>query len=214
MFTDEQQKAIDEMLEKQKQELTTSFEESIGGLKSTNAALKAEKQEAIEKAAKDAQELEQKAIDAAKQAGEYEKALELEKAQHERKLAEFKETLSARDSLLLDSKKSAAVSKITSKFAKNDKFSQLIASQLVNHSFDENGNVSAEYKDLDGNVVAHSFDDWLEKAQNDPDMKQHLAGSKASGFDTSQVNPLSKDKQNNFDKQARIADINKRLGAG
>lgn len=214
MFTDEQQKAIDEMLEKQKQELTASFDESISGLKATNSALKAEKLEAIEKAKAEALELEQRAIDEAKAKGELEKALELEKAQHERKLSEYAETLNSRNELILSSKNSVAVKDITSKFAKQDKLSQLTASQLVNHGFNEDGNVVAQYKNLDGEVVADNFDSWLEWAQSDPDMKQHLAGSKASGFDSSVVNPIDKSKQSEFDRNSKINDINKRLGVG
>lgn len=189
MFTEEQQKAIDDMLEKQKLELTQSFEEQVSGLKATNSALKAEKLEAIEKAKAEALELEQKAIDEAKAKGELEKALELEKAQSERKFGELSEKLNARDNLILSSKNSSAVKDITSKFAKQDKLSQLTASQLVNHEFDENGNVVAKYKNLDGEVVSNSFDDWLEWAQKDPDMQHHLAGSGSSGVNNENFKP-------------------------
>jgi len=183
------QQMLDEALEKQKLELTNQFEESISGLKATNSALKAEKQEAIDKAKAEALELEQKAIDEAKAKGELEKALELEKAQHERKLSEYSEKLGARDEMILSSKNSVAVKDITSKFVKQDKLSQLTASQLVSHSFNEEGQVVAQYKNLDGEVVASSFDDWLGWAQKDPDMQHHLAGSKASGVDPNSLKP-------------------------
>lgn len=189
MFTEEQQKEIDAKLEAQKAELMAQFEQETAGLKATNTALKAEKLEAIERAKAEALELEQKAIDEARAKGELEKALELEKAQNERKLGEYAEQLNKRNELILSSQKNGAVKEIVSLFAKQDKLSQLTASQLVEHGFDENGNVSAKYKDLDGNVVANSFSDWKAWAQKDPDMQQHLAGSKGSGFDPTNLKP-------------------------
>lgn len=195
MFTEEQQKEIDAKLEAQKAELMAQFEQETAGLKATNTALKAEKLEAIERAKAEALELEQKAIDEARAKGELEKALELEKAQNERKLGEYAEQLNKRNELILSSQKNGAVKEIVSLFAKQDKLSQLTASQLVEHGFDENGNVSAKYKDLDGNVVANSFSDWKTWAQKDPDMQQHLAGSKASGFDPNNLKPTKTNKE-------------------
>lgn len=200
MFTEEQQAAIDKQLKEQKEALEAQFSESISGLKSTNAALKAEKQEAIDKAKADALELEQKAIDAAKEAGEFQKALELERAQNERKLGEYAEQLNSRNDMILSSKNSAAVKDMVSKFVKQDKLSQLTADQLVTHSFDENGDVKAEYKNLDGEVVSDTFDGWLAAAQKDPDMQQYLAGSKSSGVDSGKIKPTGS--QSNPDQRA------------
>ena len=214
MFTDEQQKEIDAKLEAQKAELMAQFEQETAGLKATNTALKAEKLEAIERAKVEALELEQKAIDEARAKGELEKALELEKAQNERKLGEYAEQLNKRNELILSSQKNGAVKEIVSLFAKQDKLSQLTASQLVEHGFDENGNVSAKYKDLDGNVVANSFADWKTWAQKDPDMQQHLTGSKAQGFDSSNIKPLnSNNKAGAIDLNAKAAEINAKFGA-
>lgn len=213
MFTEEQQKEIDAKLEAQKAELLSQFEQETAGLKATNTALKAEKLEAIEKAKAEALELEQRAIEEAKAKGELEKAYELEKAQHERKLSEYSEQLNQRNDLILSSQTNGAVKDIVSMFAKQDKLSQLTASQLVSHNFNDEGKVVAEYKDLDGNVVANSFADWQTWAQQDPDMKQHLAGSKASGFDTSSVKPTNTNKQAGaIDMSAKAAEINAKFG--
>ena len=197
MFTEEQQKAIDDMLAKQKQQLESDFEDKISGLKGTNAAMKQEKLELAEKAEAKALELEQKAIDAAKEAGKFQEALELERAQYERKQQDLAKTLEDRNNLILSSEKKAAVSGIVSNFAKNDKLSQLTASQLVDYSFNDEGNVVASFKDLDGNVVADSHDKWLDWAKSDPDMQNHLAGSKASGTDYSTVSPSSTSQDKN-----------------
>jgi len=197
MFTEEQQKAIDDMLAKQKQQLESDFEDKISGLKGTNAAMKQEKLELAEKAEAKALELEQKAIDAAKEAGKFQEALELERAQYERKQQDLAKTLEDRNNLILSSEKKAAVSGIVSNFAKNDKLSQLTASQLVDYSFNDEGSVVASFKDLDGNVVADSHDKWLDWAKTDPDMQNHLAGSKASGTDYSTVSPSSTNQDKN-----------------
>ena len=197
MFTEEQQKAIDDMLAKQKQQLESDFEDKISGLKGTNAAMKQEKLELAEKAEAKALELEQKAIDAAKEAGKFQEALELERAQYERKQQDLAKTLEDRNNLILSSEKKAAVSGIVSNFAKNDKLSQLTASQLVDYSFNDEGSVVASFKDLDGNVVADSHDKWLDWAKTDPDMQNHLAGSKASGTDYSTVSPSSTSQDKN-----------------
>ena len=197
MFTEEQQKAIDDMLAKQKQQLESDFEDKISGLKGTNAAMKQEKLELAEKAEAKALELEQKAIDAAKEAGKFQEALELERAQYERKQQDLAKTLEDRNNLILSSEKKAAVSGIVSNFAKNDKLSQLTASQLVDYSFNDEGHVVASFKDLDGNVVADSHDKWLDWAKSDPDMQNHLAGSKASGTDYSTVSPSSTNQDKN-----------------
>ncbi len=202
MFTEEQQKAIDDMLAKQKQQLESDFEDKISGLKGTNAAMKQEKLELAEKAEAKALELEQKAIDAAKEAGKFQEALELERAQYERKQQDLAKTLEDRNNLILSSEKKAAVSGIVSNFAKNDKLSQLTASQLVDYSFNDEGSVVASFKDLDGNVIADSHDKWLDWAKTDPDMQNHLAGSKASGTDPSSVAPSVKDGKPNEDQRA------------
>lgn len=185
------------MLAKQKQQLESDFEDKISGLKGTNAAMKQEKLELAEKAEAKALELEQKAIDAAKEAGKFQEALELERAQYERKQQDLAKTLEDRNNLILSSEKKAAVSGIVSNFAKNDKLSQLTASQLVDYSFNDEGNVVASFKDLDGNVVADSHDKWLDWAKTDPDMQNHLAGSKASGTDYSTVSPSSTSQDKN-----------------
>jgi hypothetical protein len=93
--------------------------------------------------------------------------------------------------MILSSKKQASVQSIVSNFAKNDKLSQLTASQLVDYGFSEDGNVVASYKDLDGKHIADNHDDWLKWAKSDPDMQNHLSGSKASGVDTANLNPSS-----------------------
>lgn len=195
MFTEEQQKAIDDLLAKQKQQLESDFEDKISGLKGTNAAMKQEKLELAEKAEAKALELEQKAIDAAKEAGKFQEALELERAQYERKQQDLSKTLEDRNNLILSSEKKAAVTSIVSNFAKQDKLSQLTASQLVEHSFGEDGNVVTSYKDLSGNVVANNQDDWLAWAKSDPDMSNHLVGTKASGTDYSTLKPSSTNQQ-------------------
>lgn len=195
MFTEEQQKAIDELLAKQKQQLESDFEDKISGLKGTNAAMKQEKLELAEKAEAKALELEQKAINAAKESGEFQKALELERAQYERKQQDLTKVLDDRNNLILSSEKKAAVSGIVSNFAKNDKLSQLTASQLVDYSFNDEGSVVASFKDLDGNVVADSHDKWLDWAKTDPDMQNHLVGTKASGTDYSTIKPSSTNQQ-------------------
>lgn len=199
---------LKEALEKQKQELLAEFEEKTKGLKATNEALKAEKKELAKKAQADLEAKEKEAIEAAKKAGELEKAAELERAQHERKLKEQAEQLEQRNQLILSSQKKAAVSGIVKHFAKDDKLSRLTASQLVDFEFDESGQVVSKFKDLDGNVVANSHDKWLEWAKSDPDMQNHLAGSKASGPDPAKVAPKNSDKTTEFDRQAKVDEIN------
>ena len=139
------------------------------------------KKSAAEKADQERLELEQKAIDAAKKAGKFEEALKLERAQSERKQGDLLEVNNNLSEMILSSEDQVAVKSITGKFVGNDKFLEFAAKNLINHKFDENGNVVAEYKDLNGNVVASDFDNWLLWAQKDPDMKQHLAGSQAAG---------------------------------
>jgi hypothetical protein len=187
-YTEEQLK---ELLDKQKQELQEEFDKQVAGLKSNRDALLSEKKQLEEETQAKILEKEQAAIDAAKKAGDVQKALELEQAKFERERSELNEKLSKRDELILSSKKEASVKGIVSNFAKNDKLSQLTASQLVDYGFDDNGNVVASFKDLDGNVVADSYDKWLEWAKSDPDMQNHLSGSKASGTDTNTVNPVN-----------------------
>lgn len=202
---------LKEALDKQKQELQAEFDDKIKGLKATNEALKAEKKELAKKNQEELEAKEKEAIEAAKKAGELEKAAELERAQHERKLQQQSEQLEQRNKLILSSKKEAAVSGIVKNFAKTDKLSQLTASQLVDFDFDETGQVVSRYKDLEGNVVADNQDKWLEWAKSDPDMQNHLAGSKASGPDPSKVRPTGEKKPDEFDRQAKAEEINARL---
>jgi hypothetical protein len=204
-YTEEQLK---ELLAKQEQELRAKFEAETAGLKANKDALLAEKKKLEEETQAKLLEKEQAAIEAAKKAGDVQKALELEQAKYERERAELSEKLNARNEMILSSKKQASVQSIVSNFAKNDKLSQLTASQLVDYGFDNDGNVVASYKDLDGRHVADNHEDWLKWAKSDPDMQNHLAGSKASGVDQGVVAPSSKGHRQELDKQAKIAEIN------
>lgn len=188
---------LKEALEKQKQELQAEFEKQTEGLRSNRDSLLAEKKQIEESTKAQILEKEQAAIEAAKKAGDIEKQFELERAQLERKQNEMTEQLNQRNDLILSSKKEASVKGMVSHFAKQDKLSQLTAAQLVDYSFSEDGNVIASYKDLSGNVVADNHDDWLGWAKNDPDMQNHLAGSKASGTDYSTVSPSSTNQDKN-----------------
>lgn len=204
-YTEEQLK---ELLDKQKAELTAQFEAETAGLKANKDALLAEKKKLEEETQAKLLEKEQAAIDAAKKAGDVQKALELEQAKFERERSELAEKLNARNEMILKSQKQASVQSIVSNFAKNDKLSQLTASQLVDYGFNEDGNVVASYKDLDGKHVADNHEDWLKWAKSDPDMQNHLAGSKASGVDQGIVKPSSQGQRQELDKQAKIAEIN------
>lgn len=186
---------LKEALEKQKQELQAEFEKQTEGLRSNRDSLLAEKKQIEESTKAQILEKEQAAIDAAKKAGDIEKQFELERAQLERKQTEMTEQLNQRNDLILSSKKEASVNSIVSNFAKQDKLSQLTASQLVEHSFGEDGSVVTNYKDLSGNVVANNQDDWLAWAKTDPDMSNHLVGTKASGTDYSTIKPSSTNQQ-------------------
>ena len=202
---------LKEALEKQKQELQAEFEKQTEGLRSNRDSLLAEKKQIEESTKQQILEKEQAAIEAAQKAGDIEKQLELQRAQLERKQAEMSEQLNQRNELILSSKQEASVKGMTSHFAKQDKLSQLTASQLVEHSFDENGNVLTSYKDLSGNVVADNQDDWLSWAKNDPDMSNHLVGTQASGTDYSTVKPSVKADGAELDRQARIEEINSKF---
>lgn len=202
---------LKEALKKQEQELLAKFETETAGLKANRDSLLEEKKQLEEETKRKLLEKEQEAIEAAKQAGEFQKALELEQAKAERQRAELSEQLNSRNELILSSKKDAAVKGIVSNFAKNDKLSQLTASQLVEYGFGEDGNVKASYKDLDGNVVADNHESWLEWAKKDPDMQNHLSGSKASGTDPSKVKPTDPSKQPELDRQAKIDEINSKF---
>lgn len=193
---------LKEALEKQKQELQAEFEKQTEGLRSNRDSLLAEKKQIEESTKAQILEKEQAAIEAAKKAGDIEKQFELERAQLERKQTEMTEQLNQRNDLILSSKKEASVNSIVSNFAKQDKLSQLTAAQLVEHSFGEDGSVVTSYKDLSGNVVANNQDDWLAWAKADPDMSNHLVGTKASGTDPSSVNPSAKDGKPNEDQRA------------
>mgnify|MGYP005995931597 CR=1 FL=1 len=202
---------LKEALEKQKQELQAEFEKQTEGLRSNRDSLLAEKKQIEESTKQQILEKEQAAIEAAQKAGDIEKQFELERAQLERKQAEMSEQLNQRNDLILSSKKEASVNSIVSNFAKQDKLSQLTASQLVEHGFDEGGNVITSYKDLNGNVVADNQDDWLSWAKNDPDMSNHLVGTQASGTDYSTVKPSVKADGADLDRQARIEEINSKF---
>lgn len=204
-YTEEQLK---EMLAKQEQELTAKFEAETAGLKANKDALLAEKKKLEEETQAKLLEKEQAAIDAAKKAGDVQKALELEQAKFERERSELSEKLNARDEMILSSKKQSSVQSIVSNFAKNDKLSQLTAAQLVDYGFDNDGNVVASYKNLDGEVVASNHDEWLKWAKSDPDMQNHLAGSKGSGTDPSSVKPSTQSHRAELDRQAKIDELN------
>jgi hypothetical protein len=194
-YTEEQLK---ELLAKQEQELTAKFEAETAGLKANKDALLAEKKKLEEETQAKLLEKEQAAIEAAKEAGDVKKALELEQAKYERERKELSEQLSARNEMILSSKKQASVQSIVSNFAKNDKLSQLTASQLVDYGFSEDGNVVASYKDLDGKHIADNHDDWLKWAKSDPDMQNHLSGSRASGVDPASVTPSKTNKTQDY----------------
>jgi len=202
---------LKEALEKQKQELQAEFEKQTEGLRSNRDSLLAEKKQIEETTKAQILEKEQAAIEAAKKAGDIEKQFELERAQLERKQNELTEQLNQRNDLILSSKKEASVKGMVSHFAKQDKLSQLTAAQLVDYDFSEDGNVIAKYKDLSGNVVADNHDDWLGWAKNDPDMQNHLAGSKASGTDPSSVKPSDSSKKPDLDRQAKVDEINSKF---
>lgn len=153
------------------------------------------KKTAAEKAEQERLELEQKAIDAAKEAGEFQKALELEKQQSERVIGELKSTISAKNESEIKSANKAAVSDVLSKFATNDLGMKRLASTIVEHSHDEQGNIVANYRNLSGEVIADSFDDWYKLAQKDPDMQNYLAGSKSAGVNPSDLKPSKTDAQ-------------------
>ncbi len=174
------QQMLDDALAKQKSDLEALFESETQGLKSTLAAMKQEKTEGIEKERLKVIEAEQAAIDAAKEKGDLQAAFELEKAKDERLLNEYKEKLTSKTDLILSGKKTNAVNDIVSKFVKQDKLSRLTASQLVDFSMGDDDLIVANYKNLDGEVVANNFDDWQAFAEKDPDMREHLAGSKSS----------------------------------
>lgn len=185
-YTDEQLK---EILEKQKQELRAEFEKETAGLKANRDSLLEEKRQLEEETRKQLLEKEQENIEAAKKAGEFQKALELEQAKVQREREELNAQLEQRNELILGSEKKAAVSQILSGFAKQDKLAQLTASQLVDAGFSEDGKPTLNYKNLDGEVIANSLDDWMSWAKGDADMQNHLAGSKASGTDPAAVKP-------------------------
>lgn len=204
-YTEEQLK---EALEKQKQELKAEFEAETAGLKANKDALLAEKKKLEEETQAKLLEKEQAAIDAAKKAGDVQKAFELEQAKFERERNELSEKLNARNDLILSSKKEASVKSIVSNFAKNDKLSQLTAAQLVDYGFSDDGDIVASYKNLDGEVVANNHDDWLKWAKSDPDMQNHLSGSKGSGTDYSSIKPSNQGTQREMDRQAKIDELN------
>lgn len=205
------EETLKEALEKQKQELQAEFEKQTEGLRSNRDSLLAEKKQIEESTKAQILEKEQAAIEAAKKAGDIEKQFELERAQLERKQSEMAEQLNQRNDLILSSKKEASVKGMVSHFAKQDKLSQLTAAQLVNYIFGEDGNVFAEYKDLDGNVVADSQDKWLEWAKSNPDMSNHLGGNKASGTDPSSVKPSDSSRKPELDRQAKVDEINSKF---
>lgn len=204
-YTEEQLK---ELLDKQKQELTAQFEAETAGLKANKDALLAEKKKLEEETQAKLLEKEQAAIEAAKKAGDVQKALELEQAKYERERKELSEQLNARNEMILSSKKEASVKSIVSNFAKNDKLSQLTAAQLVDYGFSDDGDIVASYKNLDGEVVANNHGDWLKWAKSDPDMQNHLAGSKGSGTDPSSVKPSTQGHRAELDRQAKIDELN------
>ena len=175
------QQMLDDALAKQKSDLEALFESETQGLKSTLAAMKQEKTDGIEKERLKVIEAEQAAIDAAKEKGDLQAAFDLEKAKDERLLNEYKDKLNSKTDLILSGKKTNAVNDIVSKFVKQDKLSKLTASQLVDFSMGDDDSIIANYKNLDGEVVANNFEDWQAIAEKDPDMREHLAGSKAQG---------------------------------
>ena len=184
------------------QDLSAKFAEDEARLKAHAEKVLAEKKTLEEKSKAKMLELEQKAIDEAKAKGELEKAYELEKAQTERKISELAQAkegifaeLSAMKEQKLNDANLIAVKDITSQFAKQDPAMELLAKSLVTHSFSEDGSISASFKNLSGEVVADSFKGWLEVAQKDPVMQQYLAGSKAQGFDSSNLKPTKTNKE-------------------
>ena len=208
-YTDEQLK---EMLEKQKQELRAEFEKETAGLKANRDSLLEEKRQLEEETRKQLLEKEQENIEAAKKAGEFQKALELKEAKAQREREELNAQLEQRDGLILGSEKKAAVSQILSGFAKQDRYARNAASLFVDVGIGDDGkSVVTNYKNLDGEVIANSFDDWMSWAKGDADMQNHLSGSKASGTDPSKVKPTDPSKQPELDRQAKIDEINSKF---
>jgi predicted RNase H-like nuclease (RuvC/YqgF family) len=196
VFTAEQQKAIDDMLAKQKQELELSFKteldkanEGIEKLKQTNADLKQEKVDAIKKA-------EQDKIDALRAEGDEKAAVELELKRFQDESEKLRDSLQQRDDLILGKDREVAQSEVLSMLRSQDAGMKLLAKSLVETQLDGD-NIKRSFKDLNGNVVADSFEGFKAWASKDQDMQHYLSGSKASGTDNSTINPSSTGHDNN-----------------
>lgn len=178
MFTEEQQAVIDAMLDKQSKKLKADFEselnEKIQGLKSTNEALKAEKQAEIE--AK-----KQLEIEAATKANDFEKVLQLKSEEFNSQQAVLNSKLQARDEVLLSNDKKLAVSGLASHMINNDPAVQLMLNSMTNSKLNEEGQVVREYKSFDGSVVATNESEFVDWARKNDTMRNYLKGSQAQG---------------------------------
>ena len=188
MFDEEQQKAIDEMLAKQKQELELSYksqlDEALTGiekLKQTNADMKQEKVEALKKA-------EQDKIDALREKGDEAAALQMELERIKNDHDSAREALQKRNDLIVGKDREVAQSEVLSMLVSQDAGMKLLAKSLVDAQLDGD-TVTRSFKDLNGNVVASSFEDFKAWAQKDPDMQHYIAGSKASGINQEDIKP-------------------------
>lgn len=179
MFTDEQQAAIDALLAKQAKDIESKlrgeFDESVKGLKSTNEALKAEK--LAEKEAREAAELE-----AARKAEDWEKVhkLETERLNQERELLSG-QVESFKSRALNDAKKLAVEKTIKHFVDASIKTQSWLRNDVVGVRLNDDGSVIEEYKDINGNVVANSLDEYLKFASSNEVLRKEIKGSQANG---------------------------------
>jgi hypothetical protein len=208
MFDEEQQKAIDEMLAKQKQELELSYksqlDEALTGiekLKQTNADMKQEKVEALKKA-------EQDKIDALREKGDEAAALQMELERIKNDHDSAREALQKRNDLIVGKDREVAQSEVLSMLVSQDAGMKLLAKSLVDAQLDGD-TVTRSFKDLNGKVVASNFEDFKAWAQKDPDMQHYIAGSKASGTDYSAIKPSqnshNKDNYSKMSSEEKLA---------
>jgi hypothetical protein len=208
MFDEEQQKAIDEMLAKQKQELELSYksqlDEALTGiekLKQTNADMKQEKVEALKKA-------EQDKIDALREKGDEAAALQMELERIKNDHDSAREALQKRNDLIVGKDREVAQSEVLSMLVSQDAGMKLLANSLVDAQLDGD-TVTRSFKDLNGKVVASNFEDFKAWAQKDPDMQHYIAGSKASGTDYSAIKPSqnshNKDNYSKMSSEEKLA---------
>ncbi len=169
----------------------SQLDEALTGiekLKQTNADMKQEKVEALKKA-------EQDKIDALREKGDEAAALQMELERIKNDHDSAREALQKRNDLIVGKDREVAQSEVLSMLVSQDAGMRLLAKSLVDAQLDGD-TVTRSFKDLNGNVVASSFEDFKAWAQKDPDMQHYIAGSKASGTDYSAIKPS----QNSHDK--------------